>query len=201
MILNVTVAADDDLRSRLTYGIDKQNDVTFTFKSGLNVLAGPNGSGKSTLQRVLRECTQQKGSERFKLKYDKAGGLRSFDTEKMNLRTQSQFREGVSMLFQVQSHFMSHGQALRPIMTEFDFLKPDDTLMIDEPEAASDHVGVRAIRDALVKQAKSNQIIVATHSPMIWTAADHLIEFGSGYVRGVVRDMQQCLAQVYGSAS
>lgn len=156
---------------------------------GINLLVGPNGSGKST---VLRALTRDDG---WSIKYDRPTAFSFFDTEKMNPRLSPEMRS----VLDITSHFASHGQVMEPILTtglkqalraqrkaspEVDWVG-----LVDEPEAGLDHRALMKFRQLLldVQRQPHTQMIVATHSPLLWVLPKvRLVQLVDGYVAKVL---------------
>lgn len=134
---------------------------TIKFKEGLNIIVGENGSGKSTLLQLLAYPEDNK-----EIKDIKANpvNFRFFDTEKNNPRIKGDLSNSKNIGFEVGSHFISHGEAMIPIiMAAKDF--KDLLLIIDEPEAGISLSNQKKILGALNKAIENNcQVVVSTHS-------------------------------------
>jgi len=136
------------------------------FKTGLNVIVGENGSGKSTMLRLMMGEKQ----EFFEAKMVKGANMdcRFFDTEMDNPRRNSPDPNAKeSYAYSISSLFISHGEAMLPIITHCGTMN-DIIILFDEPESGISLLNQKKIMTAFRKAARNNcQIIVATHSYVI----------------------------------
>lgn len=139
-----------------------QNIPPFTvvFKEGINIIVGENGSGKSTL---LELTMSYKNKNIVEIDYIPKE-YHYFNTEKHNPRIKGDLSSSKSIGFDVTSRFVSHGQALLPIILASNSFK-DSTLIIDEPEAGISLSNQKRVLEALKEAVNNNcQVLVATHS-------------------------------------
>jgi predicted ATPase len=131
------------------------------FKEGLNLIVGENGSGKSTLLDLLAHPDSNK--EIKDINADPVDFM-FFDTEKNNPRIKGDLSNSKNIGFEVDSHFISHGEAMLPIIMASKSFK-DLLLLIDEPEAGISLNNQKKILAALNKAIENNcQIVISTHS-------------------------------------
>lgn len=144
------------------------------FQAGVNLLVGDQGTGKSSLIRLIREAAddrsfiRERAREVVKLEVVNPAPLWSFDFEKDNHRTRSEF--GESIHFQVAAMFASHGQASMPIIEQA-LAGPEahaGLVLLDEPDTALSPRSARRLGQLLAEHAeRGGQSIVAVHNPIV----------------------------------
>jgi len=144
------------------------------FRDGINVIVGENGSGKSTMMGLIMEG---KKSEYSTVDVNECSFM-FFDTERHNPRVKNYLPEKGGM-FQIASHFMSHGQTLYPILEHIGEVK-DKLVLIDEPESGISLSNQCKLIKALDTAVKNNcQIILATHSYTFMRNAHEIFDLDS----------------------
>jgi predicted ATPase len=138
---------------------------TVTFRPGVNVLVGLNGCGKSTLLQLLANADKYKDTVR--IDSDPLSVIH-FDSERDNHRTLSQiYGDG---MFQMQSHFISHGEytwtILNKLLAEFESVTAG-LLLLDEPDTAMSMRAASSLGKFLARATPQSQIIVTAHHPFI----------------------------------
>ena len=138
---------------------------TFKFKPGINLIVGENGAGKSTLLKLVGDHNNKVKKEIKLTPETITNGVETayFDTEKDNPRMQdTQYAKDVGYV--LQSHFVSHGESLLPIILAIKDRK-NTVIFIDEPESALSLKNQLKILKS-IKTAEKNgcQIFIATHS-------------------------------------
>ncbi len=152
------------------------------FKAGLNVIVGENGSGKSTLFHIMENQKRPLFNfEGFSIGLTNPGDaieFRSFDTEKMNPRV-SQQQQRDNAIFSFQAAWVSHGEAMLPIL---EWCKKaqnasDMLIFIDEPEAGIS-LGNQKKLFRVFKAAEKNgcQVIITTHSYVLIKSAKRVFD-------------------------
>ncbi len=149
------------------------------FKDGLNLIVGDNGSGKSTLLQLLFNPDFNADTKELVLTEEcQKHGVASkfFDTEKQNPR----LKHEVEHIFDVASHFMSHGEAIFPMVSAIKTMK-NIVIFIDEPEAAVSLKNQKSIYDSITKAVKNKcQIFVSTHSYVLIKNAKEVFDMETG---------------------
>lgn len=141
---------------------------TLNLLPGINLLVGENGIGKSSILRDLNDNVISKKST----KITTTGALSTFffDTERMNPRIKNHVDSGLDIALR----FVSHGECLSAILTQFKELIKDKSksyvLFIDEPESGLSPWKQKELLDLYVKHSKRVQMVIATHS-LIFTRA------------------------------
>lgn len=169
------------------------------FKPGVNLIVGDQGCGKSTLLAQIsayKELVFEK--KRFSHKCAKEcvidliwSGDKAkfgyFDFEKHNPRTQPGFGMGFGYDtgYQVQSLFVSHGQAIKPlVMALFTATKEKQIAVLDEPDTALSMRSVIEFIKALNKFEDKNQfnsqIILSTHNPLLISSFKEVLSLEHG---------------------
>jgi len=69
----------------------------------------------------------------------------------------------------------SHGQSIFPLLTKSTLGAKETTILLDEPETALSIKSQHKIAKMITDLAKYNQIIIATHSPIIMGIADSVL--------------------------
>jgi predicted ATPase len=167
------------------------NPFRVEFQDGMNLIVGENGSGKST---VLQLITEGKKSEYSTVDVNNVQFM-YFDTEKHNPRTRNYLPEKGAM-FQVASHFWSHGQTLFPILEHIKEIS-NQLVLIDEPESGislSNQVKLLEAMDIAIKN--SCQIVLATHSYVFIRSAEKVFNISTKrwvksktYLKSVLGDL------------
>jgi predicted ATPase len=151
---------------------------TIEFKDGLNLIVGDNGSGKSTLIALLTKSDYEQDIKELTLTDDcKINGteFKFFDTEKQNPR----LKHEIEHMYDVASHFMSHGEAIFPMVSAVETMK-DIVVFVDEPEAAVSLKNQKIIYDSFIEAEKNNcQLIICTHSYVLIKNCDEVFDMGS----------------------
>lgn len=159
---------------------------SFTFESGLNVIAGPNGSGKSTILKAIYSC------DRCSKVVQDETYFHYFNAETMNPATaEGPANNMTNMTLRIRSLFSSHGQIMKQALTTMP-IRQGDCLLVDEPESGQDLDGVLKIVEGLQAICEEGgQVIAASHHPALWKGFN-IIELREGYaeaVRGKHRDI------------
>jgi len=138
-----------------------------SFKAGLNVIVGENGSGKSTMLRLM-SSGKSPGHAIKLVDKSKQTNFRYFDTEKDNPRlNQIDWAKEKNPLFALSSHFMSHGEAILPLIQAIEDFK-NEVVFIDEPDAGLSLTNQKKIITSFKRAVKNGcQIILTTHSYVI----------------------------------
>lgn len=166
---------------------DRLYPVAIEFKD-LTVIVGKNGSGKSQFIKAIIGCT--KGSKDYKVKVDADKGTHVlfFDEEDYKRRVQDPAPWDThdysnEYLRLMMSHWKSTGEGHLELM---DSAIPTDNskyrgyvFMYDEPDHNLDFKNQVKIFNRLKKLAKDNQVIVATHSPVIIAKAKEVFDMES----------------------
>jgi predicted ATPase len=132
------------------------------FKEGMNIIVGENGSGKSTL---LSFITGKFDEGTVRLDFEKGAEYSFLDTEKQNPRIKSSSEFSKNIRFDIESRFMSHGEALLMLLEGAKDFK-GLLLIVDEPEAGislKNQIKVLNILKGLIKESNC-QVLLATHS-------------------------------------
>lgn len=139
-----------------------KKNTEFVFDNPMTLLVGEQGSGKSTLLAAIQ--MGKKLNSDISAEVEKPCKFLFFDTEKDNPRIKSDVSMGKNVMFEVCSHFRSHGETMLPILSEIDNVS-DMLILIDEPETSlsvpSQYKLVSMFYHAMDRNC---QIIVATHS-------------------------------------
>lgn len=174
--------------------ISRMKRTTFDFNPGVNLVIGPNGSGKSTLLYLLRggwkshiNLNHVKNPEidnplrAVLLEKDGIVTISSFDFEKDNPRGKSTF-DDKDMMWQVKSHYSSHGEAMiAPVAEMLHDGMRDKVALLDEPDSAMDLDNTDFLIDCL-RNTKASQVIAVVHSPYLMAQPDfHCVEMVEGY--------------------
>lgn len=150
------------------------------FKEGLNIVVGENGSGKSTLLQLLSEHKDFKDIIKIKL-VDPNLKVKTkfFDTEKMNPRLKKDLNSSKNIMYDVCSHFWSHGESIIPLIEACREFK-DEVIFIDEPEAGVSLSNQLKMLKIFKQCEKNNcQLIVTTHSYPIIKNVEKVISLDS----------------------
>jgi predicted ATPase len=139
----------------------KIDPYSIDFRPGVNIIVGENGSGKSTLLMLL---TKKIETGLVSLDHDR-DRFRFFDSEKDNPRISNKPLMNDTAVFQIVSHFVSHGETLLPIiLAQKDFIQSGEIILVDEPESGISLSNQLKIVDSFNHMAKTNQLIIVTHS-------------------------------------
>ena len=156
-------------------------ELAVRLRRGLNVVIGPNGSGKSSLLKAVYECDdcKKKNDDRARYCY--------FDSETMNPhRSEEPFKGSVGSMIRVRAMFSSHGETMRDVLRYMDF-KPDDCLLLEEPESGHDLKWIMKIRNGLDEICQMGcQVIAASHHPVFWNV-ENIIELNRGYKKRTLK--------------
>lgn len=149
---------------------------TLKFKDGLNLIVGDNGSGKSTLLNLIFDASNGNENEDEKeikeitlSEYCQKHGtnVKFFDAEKHNPRIKGSAEFSNDALWDIQSHFMSHGEVIFPMVNSVKSVK-NAIVLFDEPEAGVSLSNQKEIYNSLLAAEKNKcQLIVSTHSYVI----------------------------------
>jgi predicted ATPase len=83
-----------------------------------------------------------------------------FDTEKQNPR----LKREIEHMFDVASHFMSHGEAIFPMVDTIKMMK-NYVIFIDEPEAAVSLKNQKLLFNSMMQAVENKcQVFISTHS-------------------------------------
>lgn len=143
---------------------------TVKFRKGLNVIVGENGAGKSSMLGLICPGPYSNKEEKKLIELDYAPGsnFKFFDTEKNNPRIKSHIEHG----FDAFSRFMSHGQAMLPMMEASEEFK-SILLVVDEPEAGISLSNQKKVLAAFNKAISNDcQVIISTHSYVLINSID-----------------------------
>lgn len=166
---------------------DRLYPVAIGFKD-LTVIVGRNGSGKSQFIKAMIRCTE--GSKEYKVKVDADKGTHVlfFDEEDYKRRVQDPAPWDTNdysneHLRLMMSHWKSTGEGHLDLI---DSTIPTDSseyrgqvFIYDEPDHNLDFRNQVKIFNKLKKLAKDNQVIVATHSPVIIAKAKEVFDMES----------------------
>ena len=145
------------------------NKFTIEFNNGLNVIVGENGSGKSSFLNLIMDHNK----EIVEITTKDNAKYRFFDSEKNNPRLNNAVSTNLEM-FNLHSHFISHGEAMLPIIKAMSDFK-NETIIIDEPESGLSLSNQKIVIDLLNDSIKNNcQIIISTHSYVIIKNTKHV---------------------------
>jgi predicted ATPase len=145
---------------------------TIKFREGINVIVGENGSGKSTLLYLIMSSESKDIKEVDYVPSE----YRFFDTEKNNPRLKGDLSNSKNIGFDIGSHFVSHGQAMLPLMLASESFR-DLSLIIDEPEAGISLSNQKKVLGAIKEAVKNNcQVLIATHSYILIKNADEVFD-------------------------
>lgn len=145
----------------------KCENKTFRIEPGLNIIAGRNGSGKSTLFKLIHEGNISIKKGLVSATFDVPTELFSLSLMSQGRNTDFQRANGAQYLHGMLSHFQSHGESLWPILAMLKKAPEGSTILMDEPEIALDAKHLVDLRKLLRRVAKTNQIIIATHDPIL----------------------------------
>lgn len=145
----------------------KCENKTFRIEPGLNIIAGRNGSGKSTLFKLIHEGDESVRRGLVSVEFDEPTELYSVALMSEGRNTDLRLAEGARYAHGLLSHFKSHGESLWPVLTLLKKAPVDSTVLLDEPEIALDAKHLVDFRKLLRRFAKTNQIIIATHNPIL----------------------------------
>jgi len=146
------------------------------FRPGVNLMVGEQGSGKSTIIELLCSyCSQVKFKNeeaRKTIKLEIGGNvpILNYDFEKDNVRTQGHLSEsGAGIAFQLNSHFMSHGEVGTLILKGLENeIKEPTLVLLDEPDMALSPKNALLLAKQLQRLAAGgNQILAAVHNPLV----------------------------------
>jgi predicted ATPase len=157
------------------------------FEPGVNLIIGPNGSGKSTVVQQLTYSKKYGRDNKDSVITTSAPiNFASFDFERDNPRK----KHYVDTIWDVQCHFMSHGEVNHKLIHTMSRLDHDGLVIVDEPEQALDVTNQLFLSKQL---AKFKQAVVATHSPILmWALPDaHRIELKSKYESNMLADIDK----------
>lgn len=149
-----------------------------SFKAGINLIVGEQGCGKSTLFYSIMNF-RESGIE---MDYDPTSSYEFLDTETMNPRLESSFKahrefKGAddydsaklkNVIDRVVGGYnqQSHGQIMLPLLLAKKDVK-HKSIFIDEPEAGLSIRSQYKVLEHFRKISKNNQLIIATHSPIL----------------------------------
>jgi predicted ATPase len=176
----------DKLTFRQEYRCFKKGEV-LKFKPGINTLVGDQGSGKSTVLQLMRGLGGLKGlhdlsaedakkTVRLHRKGEK-GRVRcvGWDFEKDNPRMKSYFDDNIG--FQLQSKWMSHGQANRAVLDGLPMPKGSEIFvgLMDEPDSGLSLRSIFLLWNQFEKFVKNgSQLFVAVHHPTLIELAEEV---------------------------
>lgn len=151
-----------------------------TFRGGLNLIVGENGSGKSTLLHLLSNPDENKDIKKIELNAPAQGfDFKFYDTEKNNPRIKGSLADSKDIGTDLLSRFMSHGEAMLPIITAARSFK-DLLLIIDEPEAGISLNNQKRVLEALITAVENGcQVIISTHSYVLIKGMQNVFDMGS----------------------
>lgn len=133
------------------------------FKQGINLIVGNNGTGKSTMLRLLNTSNILATPNDIELILNNPNEIidtRFFDSEKDNPAIKN---SGNESMFEVMSHFKSHGETVLPII-EYIGQMQKTIIMLDEPEAGISLRNQQKLVKVFEQATLYNQLIIATHS-------------------------------------
>jgi predicted ATPase len=170
------------------------------FNEGVNILIGLNGSGKSTIINYLIKASR---GEKVGVEIEVEGkfSVYSHDFEKDNPRMKGSLANSKSIGFDIVSHFNSHGEVSIQIINKLkELLKESPTLVImDEPETALDTINLLKLKGLIEKLSKKgHQVVIATHSPILWGIKGKKIVLGGyegyrkvlGILGGAIKELE-----------
>lgn len=148
------------------------------FKNDITILVGNQGCGKTTIidmisKHDVEHCIGYNNSDR-----SLPIQTLKFSPEKDNPRNSSPEMLNIYGAYSLHSHFLSHGQTLIPIYKDIanDKELKNYVIMFDEPETAMHISSIQKLIKIFKYISKDNQVIIATHHPMIMLAFDEVYD-------------------------
>jgi len=148
---------------------------TFSFPDGVTLLVGEQGCGKSSLLKMLADDGGAFNRDEY-LKVDlteavekNSAPLMYFDCERHNPRvSEPDPNNAETYATYLMSRFVSHGEAILPILSYVAKATVPTVFLIDEPDMALSIRSIGKLVKAFKKAAKAgHQIVASAHNPFL----------------------------------
>jgi predicted ATPase len=189
-MINELFLLNSDYSMRISSGHSQ-----FLFKKGINLLIGENGSGKSTLLKLISDgnISISKGDISVTLINPKE----QFDVRFIDMSAQGKNRDvsnesGAVYRHALLSHFRSHGESNKPILSALKNFADGTLVVIDEPELALDFENINDFIQIIKNESARLNFIISTHNPLIIRMPEaHCISLSKN------SDYKSCLLEAY----